>query len=44
MRETLVGKDMIIDENCKAVMIDRGVVNIDEPLDLNFAEFPLGRK
>ncbi len=43
-RETLVEKGIIIDENCQAVVIDRDVVNIDEPFDLEFAEFLLGRE
>lgn len=38
-RETIVDKGQILDENCMAVVIDRPLVNIDEPFDLELAEF-----
>ena len=38
-RETLITHRQIIEKNCCAVIIDRPVVNIDEPFDLEFAEF-----
>jgi len=43
-RETLVDKGLIMEEHCAAVIIDRPVVNIDEPLDIEFAEFLLERE
>lgn len=42
-RETLVERGHIIDEDCAAVVIRRPVVNIDEPFDLELAEFLLSR-
>lgn len=38
-RRTLIEKGMIIEENCKAVIIDRPVVNIDDRHELEVAEF-----
>jgi CMP-N-acetylneuraminic acid synthetase len=38
-RETLVERRKIIEENCKAVVIDRPVVNIDEMHELEYAEY-----
>ena len=38
-RHTLIDKKMIIEENCKAIIIDRPVVNIDDDHDLEIAEF-----
>ena len=38
-RRTLIEKGMIIEENCKAVIIDRPVVNIDDQHELEVAEF-----
>jgi CMP-N,N'-diacetyllegionaminic acid synthase len=38
-RSTLLEKQTIIEENCKAVLIERPVVNIDDPNELEFAEF-----
>ena len=32
-----------VDEDCAAVVIDRFVVNIDEPFELELAEFVHGR-
>ena len=40
-RRTLVEKELIIEENCKAVIIDRPVVNIDDLHELAYAEFLL---
>jgi CMP-N-acetylneuraminic acid synthetase len=42
-RHTLIDKGMIIEENCKAVIIDRPVVNIDDDHDLEIAEFLFGK-
>jgi len=38
-RETLVDRGHIIEEGCAAVIVARPVVNIDEPFDLELAEF-----
>lgn len=38
-RRTLLEKEMIIEENCKAVVIERPVVNIDDLHELEYAEF-----
>jgi CMP-N-acetylneuraminic acid synthetase len=38
-RYTLIEKNMILEENCKAVIIARPIVNIDDPHDLEYAEF-----
>lgn len=38
-RETIVDKGMILESDCQAVIITRPVVNIDDPLDLELAEF-----
>jgi CMP-N-acetylneuraminic acid synthetase len=38
-RHTLLEKEMIIEENCKAVIIERPVVNIDDLHELEYAEF-----
>jgi len=38
-RHTLVEKGTIIEENCKAVIIERFVVNIDDEHELEYAEF-----
>ena len=38
-RHTLIEKGFIIEENCKAVVIERHVVNIDDQHDLEYAEF-----
>ena len=38
-RYTLLEKGFIIEENCKAVVIERHVVNIDDEHDLEYAEF-----
>jgi len=40
-RHTLLEKEMIIEENCKAVVIERPVVNIDDLHELEYAEFLL---
>lgn len=38
-RDTLIGKGQIVEENCAGILIDGHVVNIDEPIDLEWAEF-----
>ena len=38
-RQTLLEKDRIIEKNCKAVIIERPVVNIDDRNELEYAEF-----
>ena len=38
-RSTLVEKGFIIEENCKAVVIERKVVNIDDQHELEYADF-----
>ena len=42
-RETLIDKGQILEEGCAAVVIDRPLVNIDEPFDLELAEFLIER-
>lgn len=42
-RETLIDKGLILEEGCAAVVIDRPLVNIDEPFDLELAEFLIKR-
>ncbi len=37
-RDTVVDAGMILEDRCVAVVIDRPMVNIDEPLDLEIAE------
>ena len=43
-RECLVDRGHIVEEDCVAVQIDRFVVNIDEPFELELAEFILARE
>lgn len=43
-RETLVDQGQILEEDCKAVFIERPVVNIDDPFDLELAEWLLRRE
>jgi len=43
-RDALLKEDAIIGDDCVAVIIDRPVVNIDEPFDLELAEFLLERE
>ena len=43
LRDTLLNNNSIIEDNCAAVIIDRPVVNIDEPYDLEMARSILGR-
>ena len=43
-RETVVDKGHIFEERCAAVILDRQLVNIDEPFDLELAEFLLKRE
>lgn len=42
-RRSLIEEARDVEEDCAAVVIDRFVVNIDEPIDLELAEFVLGR-
>jgi CMP-N,N'-diacetyllegionaminic acid synthase len=43
-RDALLGDDAIIGDDCAAVIVDRPIVNIDEPFDLDLAEFMLERE
>lgn len=43
-RKTLLENRYILEEKCAAVVIDRPIVNIDEPFDLDLAEFLLSKK
>jgi CMP-N-acetylneuraminic acid synthetase len=43
-RETIINKGQILEENCVAVVIERPVVNIDEPYELDLAEFLMKHK
>jgi len=43
-RATLVERGSILDEDCAAVVVERPVVNIDEPFDLDLAEFLFARE
>jgi CMP-N-acetylneuraminic acid synthetase len=43
-RDALLGDDAIIGDDCAAVIVDRPIVNIDEPFDLELAEFLLERE
>ena len=43
-RSTLLEGGTIVEESCAAVVIDRPVVNIDEPYDLELAEWLLQRQ
>ncbi len=43
-RETLIVKGHIIEQDCAAVIVDRPVVNIDDPLELELARFLLTRE
>lgn len=42
-RETLVDHGRIIEQDCAAVIVERPVVNIDEPFELELAEWLLSR-
>lgn len=42
-RETLVDRGQIIEHDCAAVVIDREVVNIDTPFELDLAEWMMTR-
>ncbi|MEE8443799.1 MAG: acylneuraminate cytidylyltransferase family protein [Alphaproteobacteria bacterium] len=42
-RETLVEDGHIVEDDCAAVVIDRYLDNIDEPIELEFAEFALAK-
>ncbi len=43
LRRTLVEQGNIVESNCAAVVIERPLVNIDEPLDIEMAEWLLTR-
>jgi len=43
-RKTLVEEGIILGDHCAANIIDRHIVNIDEPFDLELAEFLLERE
>jgi len=43
-RATLIDAGTIIENDCVAVVIDRPLVNIDEPIELEWAEFLLRRE
>ena len=43
-RDTLMRNDAIIGDDCAAVIVERPVVNIDDPFDLDLAEFLLERE
>lgn len=43
-RETVVDARRIVEEDCVAVPVDRPVINIDEEVDLGFAEYLLSRE
>ncbi len=43
-RETLVDQGHIVEDDCVAVTVDGFVVNIDEPFELELAEFMLARE
>jgi CMP-N-acetylneuraminic acid synthetase len=43
-RDVALHENVIIGDDCAAVIIDRPVVNIDEPFDLELAEFLLARE
>ena len=43
-RSTLVDNRFILQEQCKGVLVHRPVVNIDEPYELELAEFLLNRE
>lgn len=43
-RATLVDRLHIVEEDCRAVLIDRFIVNIDEPIELELAEWAIARE
>lgn len=43
-RKTLIDEGWILEEDCAAVIIDRPVVNIDEPFELEYAEWLFSRE
>ena len=43
-RETVLERGTILEDDCMAVIIDRPMVNIDEPLDLEIAEMLAARE
>ena len=42
-RETMIKTGYILEKDCAAVILDRPLVNIDEPFDLGLAEFLMNR-
>jgi CMP-N,N'-diacetyllegionaminic acid synthase len=43
MRDTLIEHGHIVEDDCLAVIVDEYVVNIDDPIELELAEFMLSR-
>ena len=43
-RKTLVEDGHILEDDCAAVIVDRPIVNIDEPFELELAEWLLARE
>ena len=43
-RETLIDRGSIVEDDCRAVLIDKYVVNIDDPIELELAEFMLSKQ
>ena len=43
-RESLVDEGNLMQRDCVALVIERDVVNVDEPIDLEFAAFLLARE
>jgi CMP-N,N'-diacetyllegionaminic acid synthase len=43
-RATIIDERTIVESDCAAVVIDRAMVNIDEPVDLEIAKFLLDRE
>jgi CMP-N-acetylneuraminic acid synthetase len=42
-RQALMEDGHILEDDCAAVVVERPIVNIDEPFELELAEFLLGR-
>ena len=42
-RESFIERARDVEEDCRGIVIDRIVVNIDEPFELELAEFVYGR-
>lgn len=43
-RESLLDRGQLMDKDCVAIIVDRPVVNIDEPMDVAFVEFMMERE